>query len=78
MGLTDTSVEARRIYVRMLAEMTPSRRVSLGVALWEAAGALQRASMRRKYPDADDAEIAYRIAVTRFGREIAGAAWRRP
>lgn len=77
MALTDTSAESRQVYVRTLAEMTPSKRVRLGAALWQAAESLQRASMRRKNPGAGDAEIAFQIAVTRFGPEIARAAWHR-
>ncbi|MES1260444.1 MAG: hypothetical protein ABUS49_01820 [Acidobacteriota bacterium] len=77
MVLTDTSAESRRAHARLLAEMTPGQRVCLGAALWQAAESLQRASMRRKNPGAEDAEIAFRIAVTRFGPEIARAAWHR-
>ena len=77
MALTDTSDESRRVYARALAEMTPTARVQLGVALWKAADSLQRASLRRKYPGADDTEIAFQMAVTRFGIRIARAAWHR-
>ena len=51
--------------------MTPSERIDIGVALWEAGDALQRAGVRHRYPDADEAEITYRVAVTRFGEELA-------
>jgi hypothetical protein len=77
MALSDTSPAAREIYLRRLAEMTPGERVRLGVALWEAAHSLQWAAVRRGNPDADDDAIAFHIAVTRFGAELARAAWRR-
>lgn len=76
-GLSDTSPEAREVYWRRLAEMTPAERVRLGVALWEAANSLQRAVLRRERPDADEAEICFEIAKSRFGAELASAVYRR-
>lgn len=69
--LRDTSPGALQAYYERLAELKPAERIAAGIALWEAGDALQRAAMRRKYPEADDAEIVYRIAVTRFGLELA-------
>jgi len=59
------------------ALLSPSERVRIGVALWEAGNSLQRAAIRRQYPDADEAEICFHIAVTRFGEKLARAAYRR-
>jgi hypothetical protein len=77
MALSDTSPGAREVYFRRLAEMTPSERIGVGAALWSAGDSLQRAAARRMYPDADEAEITFRIAVTRFGAELARKAYRR-
>jgi hypothetical protein len=77
MTLSDTSPGAREVYFRRLAEMTPSERVGIGAALWAAGDSLQRAAMRRMCPDADDAEINFRIAVTRYGAELARKAYGR-
>lgn len=77
MKLSDTSPKASQVYFERLAAMTPSERVRLGIALWEAGHALQCAAFRRKYPHADEAEIAFHVAVTRFGEELARAAYRR-
>jgi hypothetical protein len=74
---SDTSAKASEVYYRRLAEMTPAERLRIGVALWEAADSLQRAGIRRLYPDADDAEITFRIAVSRFGEELARKAYGR-
>jgi hypothetical protein len=74
---SDTSPKTRTIYLQRLAEMTPAERLRVGVTLWEAAYSLQRAAARRRNPEADEAEIAFEIAVTRFGPEIARAAYRR-
>ena len=77
MTLSDTSPRAREVYFRRLAEMTPSERIGIGAALWASGDSLQRAATRRMYPDADDAEINFRIAVTRYGAELAHKAYRR-
>ncbi len=77
MTLGDTSPAAREAYFRRLAEMTPSERLSIGAALWSAGDSLQRAAMRRTHPNADDDEINFRIAATRFGEDLARKAYRR-
>jgi hypothetical protein len=73
----DTSPAAHALYAQRLAEATPSERVRLGVAHWVAAGSLQRSAIRRRNPEASDEEIAFLIAVSRFGPELARAAFRR-
>lgn len=75
--LTDTSEKAREVYFRRLKAMTASERVELGAALWTAGDSLQRAALRRAYTHADDAEITFRIAVSRFGLELARKAYRK-
>lgn len=76
-ALEDTSEKAREVYFRRLNEMTPSERLGLGVALWEAADSVQRAAARLKYPDADEDEITFRVAVTRFGSPLAEKVYRK-
>jgi hypothetical protein len=73
----DTSEAMRSVYYARLAEMSPGERVRIGVRLWEAANALQRAAMLRENPGASESEILYRIAVSRFGEAAAKAAYRR-
>jgi len=77
MALSDTSPKTREVYLRRLAGMTASERLGVGAALWTAGDSLQRAAARHKKPDADEAEVAFRIAVTRFGAELARKAYRR-
>lgn len=74
----DTSPKAQEFYLQRLAAMTPSERLELGVALWRAGDSLQRAAIRRSHPQADETEILYRIAVARFGSELARKAYRKP
>lgn len=75
--LSDTSEKARDVYFQRLREMTPSERLGLGVALWIAGDSLQRAVLRRENPSRDEAEIAFRLAVSRFGIELARKAYQR-
>lgn len=77
MPLTDTSPAASEAYFRRLAEMTPAERVNIGVSLCRAADALQRAALRREYPDAEEDEILFRLAVSRYGEELARRAYLR-
>jgi hypothetical protein len=69
--LSDTSEKAREVYFRRLKEMTASERLRLGAALWTAGNSLQRAALLREKPDADEAEITFRLAASRFGLELA-------
>lgn len=77
MELSDTSPAAREFYLRRLAEMTPAERSHIAKRLWETANRVQRAAMRQRYPEASEEEINYRIAVTRFGPELAAKAFGR-
>ncbi len=77
MALSDTSPKADHVYFQRLGAMTPAERLRLGVALWEAAHALQCSVARRRHPDADETEIAFQVAVTRFGADFARAAYRK-
>ena len=74
---SDTSEKASRVYYDRLAAMTPAERISLAAELWSAADSLQRAVLRRDYPEADEQEILFRLAVTRYGEELARKAYRR-
>lgn len=71
----DTSPKALETYFRHLAEMTPAERLAIGAAIWRAGDSLQRSAIRRLHPLADEAEITFRIAVSRFGEELARKAY---
>lgn len=76
LGLPDTSPKAAAVYYRRLAEMTPAERMNIAVGLCKAGDSLQRAALRRAYPDDDESEITCRIAVTRLGEELARKVYR--
>jgi len=73
----DTSQKAQELYFERLAAMTPAERLALGVALWSAGDSLQRSALRRSYPQADETEILFRMAVATFGPELARKAYRK-
>ncbi len=77
-AISDTSAKARAFYGQRLKEMTPSERVGLGSALWDMGDSIQRAAAKLKNPHAGEAEITFRVAVARFGLELARKAYRRP
>ena len=77
-AISDTSAKAHDFYVQRLKEMTPSERLDLGSALWDMGDSIQRAAAKLKNPHADEAEITFRVAITRFGLELARKAYRRP
>jgi hypothetical protein len=77
MTLRDTSDEALDVYFKRLKAMTPSERVRLAAALWEAGNSLQRAAIRYENPGMDEDEITFRVAARRFGLDLAQKAYRR-
>ena len=76
-ALSDTSEKAFEVYFRRLKAMTASERLELGAALWTAGDSLQRAALWRDDLYADEAEITFRIAVSRFGLELSRKAYGR-
>lgn len=72
----DTSAEAEKVYFALLRKLTPVQRINMGVDLWKTGDSLQRVAVRRDFPLATEEEIRFQIAVRRFGREIAGKAFR--
>ena len=58
-------------YLARLRELTPEQRIDLGIKLWEAGDAMQRANIQRKYPGISEDEFRYRLCVVRYGQELA-------
>jgi hypothetical protein len=65
------------IYFQRLRALTPEQRIDLGVKLWEAGDAMQRATVHRKYPGIGEDEFRYRLCVLRYGPELAEKAFGR-
>ncbi len=69
--MNDTSPAAQARYDELLRAQTPAQRgVQLG-ALNAAARALVRAGILLQHPDASEVELAARVAVRLYGRELA-------
>jgi hypothetical protein len=75
--MTDTSAKASKVYFDRLAAMTPSERLRIGAALCEASQTLQWSMARRRYPNADETELAYHVAAARYGQALARSVYRR-
>ena len=67
----------QEFYFRRMAEMTPSERLGIVADLWKKGHALQCGGIRQQYPEADEDEVIFRVAVARFGMELARKAYRR-
>src|SRR5688572_17285163 len=75
--VSDTSADMQSIYFQRLRELTPEERINRGVRLWEAGHAMQRAAIHRQHPGIAEAEFLYRLAVLRYGPELAEKAFGR-
>ena len=65
----DTDPEALEVFLELHRRMTPSERVARVFELTAFQESLQRASVRRMYPEADEREIFLRVAARRLDRE---------
>ena len=71
MPLSDTSPEMQAFYFQGLRQLTPEQRIQRGISLWEAGDAMQRSAIHRDHPGVGDADLRYRLAVLRYGPELA-------
>jgi hypothetical protein len=69
--LSDTSPEAKRVYYRILASMTPAERVAIAMDLSAAADELLRAAVSRRFPLAREEDVTYELLRARYGRDLA-------
>lgn len=58
-------------YIHHLSRLTPAERWRILGRLVADGRALARAGLRRRHPDADDAEIEVRLAALLYGKEAA-------
>lgn len=65
----DTDPEALEIFLQLHRRMTPSQRVACVFELTAFQESLQRASVRKMYPQAGDREVFLRVAARRLDRE---------
>jgi len=67
--LEDTDPKAREVYFDAIRKMSRGERVAKVFEMNKFVDALQRAGVRRMYPEADEREILLRVAARRLDRE---------
>lgn len=68
--MLDTSPAARTSYYRMLAALSPARRLELAAQSSRAVRRLAEAGILKQFPGADPEELKLRLAVRLYGREL--------
>ncbi len=76
--LTDTTLEAQRVYETAIARMTPAERVSVLLEMISVTEDLMRAGIRLRFPEAKGDEFEYQVLRAKYGPEIAKRVYGRP
>jgi hypothetical protein len=71
LGTRDMSPEAEAVYIRLLREMPPAKKLRQISAITYAARAFALDGLRRRYPSASPAELHKRLAARVLGPEVA-------
>ena len=67
----DTDPKMEALQIRLWREASPTRKMQMLTQLNEAARLLALAGLRSRYPQADENELRYRLAVLLLGEELA-------
>ena len=67
--LEDTDAKTREVYFGLIREMPPGKRLARVFELCNFQESLQRGSVRKMYPNADEREVFLRVAARRLDRE---------
>ena len=73
--LRDTDPRAAAAYHRLIGAMPPSERLAQAARLSLGVRALARAGLRRRHPQAGEAELRWRFVALCYGRELAERAF---
>jgi hypothetical protein len=68
--LSDTSPDARRVYLELYRRMSPGERLQRVFELCDFQQSLQIANVRAMHPEAGEEEIFLRVASRRLGRDL--------
>jgi hypothetical protein len=68
----DTSPEAERVFIGLLRQATPARKLRMMEDASLATKRLALAGLRQRHPAADERELKARLAVLLFGKELGG------
>ena len=77
MGVSDTSPEVERMMLELRRAQTPGQRISNALEMSELVRSLELGVLRAEDPEAGEEELRYRLAVKRYGRELADRAFGR-
>lgn len=69
--MRDTSPEAARFYHEHLRALPPSERLRIASALSSSVRRLAEAGIRQRHPDAEEREVAARLAARLYGDAVA-------
>jgi len=67
----DTRPKATRVYLRLLSQAPAWKKIEMLDLLYATGVSLARAGVRRRYPDADESEIRWRVARLFLGKQLA-------
>lgn len=73
--MNDTSPEAEEVRLRVLRAMSPARRLSLALGWSSSVRGMVRASLKRQFPDATEAQRHRMFAERCLGPELATKAY---
>jgi hypothetical protein len=65
----DTSPEMWKIFIDLQRKLTPSQKLETVFGLSDSLWSLSQASVRQRFPDADDREVFLRTAARRLDRD---------
>ena len=68
---SDTPSHIERLQAELLARRTPAQRVAMAMALTRQARALSWRALRRRHPDASEAELKVMFVELHYGRALA-------
>ncbi len=75
--ISDTSPEIERMVLELRRAQTPGQRISNALEMSELVRSLELGLLRAEDPEAGEEELRYRLAVKRYGRELADRAFGR-
>lgn len=73
--LSDTTTEMERMVLALRRKQTPGQRMSNALEMCELVRSLELGMLRNQYPNADEREVRYMLAVKRYGRALADKAF---
>ena len=71
MAITDTHPKAAQVQLELMRRATPAERFAAARSLSNTVASLSRRALRRRMPDATDAEIGLAFVALHYGNDLA-------